>query len=80
MYVIVEYTFSLERWRKMETITKITKDKGQFYLIWLTSGEKLRVSEDTLVRQRLLKGQELSEEMVEKIKKLAHMMLAYRCL
>lgn len=61
--------FSLERRRKMETITKITKDKGQFYLIWLSSGEKLRVSEDTLVRQRLLKGQELSEEMVEKIKK-----------
>ncbi|MGM0219848.1 recombination regulator RecX [Enterococcus sp. AZ126] len=53
----------------METITKITKDKGQFYLIWLSSGEKLRVSEDTLVRQRLLKGQELSDEMVEKIKK-----------
>lgn len=69
MYVIVEYMFSLERRRKMETITKITKDKGQFYLIWLTSGEKLRVSEDTLVRQRLLKGQELSEEMIEKIKK-----------
>lgn len=61
--------FSLERRRKMETITKITKDKGQFYLIWLSSGEKLRVSEDTLVRQRLLKGQELSEKMVEKIKK-----------
>lgn len=53
----------------MEIITKITKDKGQFYLIWLSSGEKLRVSEDTLVRQRLLKGQELSEEMVDKIKK-----------
>lgn len=53
----------------METITKITKDKGQFYLIWLSSGEKLRVSEDTLVRQRLLKGQELSDEVVEKIKK-----------
>lgn len=53
----------------METITKITKDKGQFYLIWLSSGEKLRVSEDTLVRQRLLKDQELTEEMIEKIKK-----------
>ncbi|MFK4565920.1 recombination regulator RecX [Enterococcus sp. UD-01] len=52
----------------METITKITKDKGQFYLVWLSSGEKLRVSEDTLVHQRLLKGQELSTEMIEKIK------------
>ncbi|MFD2308579.1 recombination regulator RecX [Enterococcus termitis] len=53
----------------METITKITKDKGQFYLIWLSSGEKLRVSEDTLVRQRLLKGQEVTEAMIEQIKK-----------
>ncbi|MCA5011540.1 MULTISPECIES: recombination regulator RecX [unclassified Enterococcus] len=53
----------------METITKITKDKGQFYLVWLSSGEKLRVSEDTLVRQRLLKGQELTETMIEQIKK-----------
>ncbi|OJG96602.1 regulatory protein recX [Enterococcus termitis] len=61
--------FSLERREEMETITKITKDKGQFYLIWLSSGEKLRVSEDTLVRQRLLKGQEVTEAMIEQIKK-----------
>jgi regulatory protein len=61
--------FLLERRESMETITKITKDKGQFYLVWISSGEKLRVSEDTLVRQRLLKGQELSTEMIEKIKK-----------
>lgn len=54
----------------METIIKITKDKGQFYLIWLSSGEKLRVSEDTLVSQRLLKGQELSQANIEEIKKV----------
>lgn len=53
----------------METIIKITKEKGQFYLIWLSSGEKLRVSEDTLVRQRLLKGQELTQMSIEEIKK-----------
>lgn len=53
----------------METIIKITKEKGQFYLIWLSSGEKLRVSEDTLVRQRLLKGQELTQTSIEEIKK-----------
>ena len=53
----------------METIMKITKEKGQFYLIWLSSGEKLRVSEDTLVRQRLLKGQELTQSTIEQIKK-----------
>lgn len=53
----------------METIVKITKEKGQFYLIWLSSGEKLRVSEDTLVRQRLLKDQELTQSSIEEIKK-----------
>ncbi|MHC5226883.1 recombination regulator RecX [Enterococcus sp. LJL99] len=53
----------------METIIKITKEKGQFYLIWLSSGEKLRVSEDTLVRQRLLKDQELTQSSIEEIKK-----------
>lgn len=53
----------------METITKISKDKGYFYLIWLSSGEKLRVSEDTLIHQRLLKGQELTETMIQQLKK-----------
>ncbi|MBP2098541.1 recombination regulator RecX [Enterococcus rivorum] len=53
----------------METIVKITKDKGQFYLIWLSSGDKLRVSEDILVKHRLLKGQELAESTIEAIKK-----------
>lgn len=41
----------------------------QFYLIWLSSGEKLRVSEDILVRYRLLKGQEVSEQLIAEIKK-----------
>lgn len=53
----------------METIVKITKDKGQFYLIWLSSGDKLRVSEDILVKHRLLKGQELAESTIEAIRK-----------
>ncbi|EGG52322.1 hypothetical protein HMPREF9520_02973, partial [Enterococcus faecalis TX1467] len=52
----------------MTTITRISKDKGEFYLLWLSS-EKLRVSEDILVRQRLLKGQELSDTLIEEIKK-----------
>ena len=54
----------------MTTITRISKDKGEFYLLWLSSGEKLRVSEDILVRQRLLKGQELSDTLIEEIKKV----------
>lgn len=53
----------------MVTIVRITKDKGEFYLAWLSSGETLRVSEDVLVRHRLLKGQELSETTIEAIKK-----------
>ena len=40
----------------MTTITQSSKDKGEFYLLWLSSGEKLRVSEDILVRRRLLKA------------------------
>ncbi|MBL1225184.1 recombination regulator RecX [Enterococcus sp. BWR-S5] len=53
----------------METIVKITREKMQFYLIWLSSGEKLRVSEDILVKYRLLKDQEVSEELIAEIKK-----------
>lgn len=60
--------FWIERWATMQTIIKITKDKGQFYIIWLSSGDKLRVSEDTLVHQRLLKGQEMSEAMIDQVK------------
>lgn len=66
--MIIEYMFWIERWAMMQTIVKITKEKNQFYAVWLSSGEKLRVSEDTLVRQRLLKGQELSEDMIEQVK------------
>ena len=63
----------------MTTITRISKDKGEFYLLWLSSGEKLRVSEDILVRQRLLlKGQELSDTLIEEIKKPVLMMSGYK--
>ncbi|MGH2155962.1 recombination regulator RecX, partial [Enterococcus faecalis] len=51
----------------MTTITRISKDKDEFYLLWLSTGEKLRMSEDILVRQRLLKGKELSDSLVEEI-------------
>ncbi|MCB5952284.1 recombination regulator RecX [Enterococcus sp. BWT-B8] len=53
----------------MEKIVKITKEKSQFYLVWLTSGEHLRVSEDILVRYRLLKDQEISDSIIAEIKK-----------
>ncbi|WP_165003325.1 MULTISPECIES: recombination regulator RecX [unclassified Enterococcus] len=53
----------------MITVTRISKGKGPFYRVDLSEGESLRVSEDILVRYRLLKGQELEEETVQEIKK-----------
>ncbi|MGK0551272.1 recombination regulator RecX [Enterococcus faecalis] len=53
----------------MATINRITKDKGEFYVIWLSTGATLRVSEDILVRYRLLKGQELTSEELTALKK-----------
>lgn len=53
----------------MITITKIAQAKGNFYTVDFSNGERLRVSEDMLVRYRLLKGQEFSEEELEAIKK-----------
>lgn len=53
----------------MVTVTRISKGKGPFYQVDLSEGDSLKVSEDVLVRYRLLKGQELTEETIEKIKK-----------
>lgn len=52
----------------MKTILKITKERNQFYLLWLSSEEKIRVSEDLLIEKRLLKGQELSDEIIQEIR------------
>ncbi|KAF1303851.1 MULTISPECIES: recombination regulator RecX [Enterococcus] len=53
----------------MITIVRISKGKGNFYKVEFSNGEALRVSEDLLVRYRLLKGMELSEEEFQKVKK-----------
>lgn len=39
----------------MLTVTRISKGKGPFYRVDLSEGEALQVSEDVLVRYRLLK-------------------------
>lgn len=52
----------------MAEIEKITRQK-EWYQLHLTSGEKLLVSEDQLVRYRLLKGQEVTPELLAEIKK-----------
>lgn len=53
----------------METIIKISKQKSPFYQLSLSNGEELAVSEDLLVKYRLLKGQELSTDVIAEIKK-----------
>ncbi len=53
----------------MTTITRISKDKGEFLpTLAIFRRKKLRVSEDILVRRCLLKGQELSDTLIEEIK------------
>ncbi|WP_029486725.1 recombination regulator RecX [Enterococcus gallinarum] len=53
----------------MITIIRISKGKGPFYEVDFSNGESLRVSEDLLVRFRLLKGKEVTEEELTEIKK-----------
>lgn len=53
----------------MLTIVRIRKGKRNFYEIELSNNETIRVSEDLLVRFRLLKGRELTKEEVAEIKK-----------
>ncbi|MGM0167244.1 regulatory protein [Enterococcus sp. AZ135] len=52
----------------MLTVVKISQGRGPFYKVEFSNGEKLRLSEDTVVRHRLLKGQELDEKTLEEIK------------
>lgn len=52
----------------MLTVVKISQGRGPFYKVEFSNGEKLRLSEDTVVRHRLLKGQELDEKILDEIK------------
>ncbi|AXG38640.1 recombination regulator RecX [Enterococcus gilvus] len=52
----------------MLTVVKISQGRGPFYKVEFSNGEKLRLSEDTVVRHRLLKGQELEEKTLNEIK------------
>lgn len=53
----------------MITVARIVQKKGNFYQVELSNGESIRLSEDLLVRYRLLKGQEFSEEDLQEIRK-----------
>lgn len=53
----------------MEIISRLSKEKNNQYKVWLESGSSFFVSEDVLVRLRLLKGMEVSDEVIETAKK-----------
>lgn len=55
----------------MYTVTSIRKLKGVFYQVTLDNQEKIRASEDLLVRFRLLKGSELTEEQLAEVREQA---------
>ncbi|MEG0627941.1 MAG: recombination regulator RecX [Enterococcus sp.] len=52
----------------MLTVVKISQGRGPFYKVEFSNGETLRLSEDTVVRHRLLKGQEFDEKLLAEIK------------
>ncbi|MEQ7221885.1 recombination regulator RecX [Vagococcus fluvialis] len=62
----------------MEIIKSIRKLKNNQYTLTTESGKKISVSEDTLVRHRLLKGEEITDESLEKIRKEAEMDIGYQ--
>lgn len=53
----------------METVKGLLKLKNNLYKVTLESGKTFRVSEDVLIRRRLLKGTEISEEDIKEIQK-----------
>ncbi|MGX7195390.1 recombination regulator RecX [Enterococcus olivae] len=55
----------------MIKVTKVVKNKGNFYQVSFDNRETVRVSEDLLVRFRLLKDSELDPETLVEIKKSA---------
>lgn len=62
---------NVRRGGKMYTVTSIRKLKGTFYQVTIDHQEKIKVSEDLLVRFRLLKGSELTEEQMADVKEQA---------
>lgn len=62
----------------MEIVKSIRKLKNNHYYLTTESGRKIRVSEDTLVRHRLLKGEEISDQDLLKIEKEAELDIGYQ--
>lgn len=49
-------------------IKQIKLEKNKFYTVVFTEGQEVQVSEDLLVKHRLLKGSEITPELFEKLK------------
>lgn len=62
----------------METIKSIKKLKGPSYSLKTESGLNIKVSEDSLVKHRLLKGEEITETLLETIRKEAELDIGYQ--
>ncbi|MGO2084081.1 recombination regulator RecX [Vagococcus sp.] len=62
----------------METIVSIKKIKGPNYELTTQSGIVFQASEDSLVKYRLLKGEEISSAQIKQIKKEAELAGAYQ--
>ena len=52
-------------------VKQIVKEKQTFYTVTFESGEKIRVSEDVLVKHRLLKGMEITDATYQAIQEEA---------
>ncbi|GCF92356.1 regulatory protein RecX [Enterococcus florum] len=62
----------------MITVNKVNKGRNGHYDIELSNGDRLIVSEDVLVRFRLLKGQELTEQELVEIKEVGNEDLGFQ--
>ena len=62
----------------MEVIQSIKKEKGTGYLLTTKSGIKMQVSEDSLVKHRLLKGSKVSKELLKQVKEEASFDIGYQ--
>lgn len=67
-----------KRGTEMEVVESIAKEKVNYYKVTLTSGRHFFVSEDILVRYRLLKGTELSDEDIQTVKKQTQLDYGYQ--
>lgn len=62
----------------MEIVKSIRKLKNNNYALTTDSGRRINVSEDTLVRHRLLKGSEITNEALTEIEKEAELEIGYQ--